>query len=315
MDASRSVIKTKNSGYGWLVLATILLFSPFAEIAVAQIPANAARTVLLSIPGGAHRSSVAYHPGFDQYYSAGIGAPERPGYVHNSSGALIHTEDPVNIDVRSINFNPNTGLMEVVTFDALAGGFAGGANRGLIEAQLDGSGLYTGGATTLLAAMPGNFNQQTMPAYDSVRDRFYSRGSSNIVNIVARSDGNLLGTITLDFATAGVTSATSNMLGFAPSQDWLIVTDSADDTAAIFDLNGDHIGTSALDVGVPASFEVGFTNGQLFVRTADGYQGFDIGAVAPAMPAPAAIPTIGTYGLIFTALGLFLLAVRRLSRT
>lgn len=301
----------KNKATGWKILVPFLFLFSFTEIAFAQIPANAARTVLLSIPGGIHRSSVAYHPGFDQYYSAGIGNEDRPGYVHNSSGALIQTLDPLNIDVRSINFNPNTGLLEVVTFNAVSGG----TDYGLIEAELDGSGLYTGGTTTLLASMPGNDGSQTMPAYDPARDRFYSRGSSNTVNIVARSDGSLLGTITLDFATAGVASATSYALGFEPSQDWLIVTDSADDTAVIFDLSGDHVGTSALDVSVPSSYEVGFANRQLFVRTAEGYQGFDIGVGAPSASPPAAIPTIGAYGLVFTALGLFMLAVRRLSRT
>lgn len=304
----------KSKATGWKVLAPFLFLFSFTEIAVAQIPANASRTIFLPNPPGSAESSVAYHPGFDQYYTSGIGDTSRPGFVYDSTGTLIHTEDPLNIDVRAINFNPNTGLLEVVTFGAVTGG----VDRGLIEAQLDGSGLYTGGTATLLASMPGNDGNdgsQTMPAYDPARDRFYSRVSSNTVNIVARSDGSLLGTITLDFATAGVASATFYALGFAPSQDWLIVTDPGNDTAVIFDLNGDHVGTSALDVSVPFSYGMGFANGQLFVQTGEGYQGFDIGAGASSASPPAAIPTIGTYGLIFTVLGLLMLAVRRLSRT
>ncbi|MEQ8802351.1 MAG: hypothetical protein RLP45_09950 [Haliea sp.] len=301
----------RNKATGWKILAPFLFLFSFTEIAAAQIPANAARTIFLSNPLNAAESSVAYHPGFSQYDTSGIGTTSRPGFVYDNAGTLIHTEDPLNIDVRAINFNPNTGLLEVVTFGAVTGG----VGRGLIEAQLDGSGLYTGGTATLLASMPGNDGSQTLPAYDPARDRFYSRGSSNTVNIVARSDGSLLGTITLDFATAGVASATNNALGFAPSQDWLIVTDSADDTAAIFDLSGDHVGTSALDVDVPGSYNIGFANGQLFVQTGEGYQGFDIGAGAPSASPPATIPTIGAYGLIFTAIGLFMLAVRRLSRS
>lgn len=311
MNENNSISGTRSSNFGWVVLLSMLAFFSFAEKASAQmIPANAVRTVFLSIPGGTHRSSVAYHPLFDQYYTAGIGNPGRPGYVHDSSGALLHTEVPLNIDVRSINFNPNTGLLEVVTFAANSGS----PGYGLIEAELDGSGFYTGGTTTLLASMPGNDGSQTMPAYDAARDRFYSRDSSSNVNIVSRADGSLLGTITLDFASAGVTAATSYVLGYAPSEDWLIVTDAADDTAVIFDLNGNHVGTSALDVVVPSSYEVGFTNGQLFVRTSDGYQGFDIGAAGPAPSAPAAIPAIGVHGLVFMALGLILVAVRRLAR-
>jgi hypothetical protein len=300
----------KNKPTGWKILAPFLFLFSFTEIAVAQIPANASRTIFLPNPPGSAESSVAYHPGFDQYYTSGIGTTGRPGFVYDSTGTLIHTEDPLNIDVRAINFNPNTGLLEVVTFNAVTGG----VGRGLIEAELDGSGLYTGGTATLLASMPGNDGNQTMPAYDPARDRFYSRASSNTVNIVARSDGSLLGTITLDFATAGVASATFFALGFAPSQDWLIVTDSADNTAVIFDLNGDHVGTSALDVSVPVEYAMGFANGQLFVQTGEGYQGFDIGAGATSTSPPAAIPTIGTYGLIFTVLGLLMLAARRLSR-
>jgi len=301
----------RNKATGWKILAPFLFLFSFTEIAVAQIPANASRTIFLPNPPGSAESSVAFHPGFNQYYTSGIGATSRTGYVYDSSGTLIHTEQPLNIDVRAINFNPNTGLLEVVTFDAVAGGAA----RGLIEAELDGSGLYTGGTATLLASMPGNDGSQTMPAYDPARDRFYSRRSSNTVNIVARSDGSLLGTITLDFATAGVASPTGEALGFAASRDWLIVTDQGNDTAVIFDLNGDHVGTSALDVDVPGLYSMGFANGQLFVQTGEGYQGFDIGAGTPSTSPPAAIPTIGTYGLIFTVLGLLMLAVRRLSRT
>ncbi len=308
MRRNNGVVSSKKGGFGLRALVPVLFLLSVVQVASAQmIPANAARTILLSGTTGA-QSSVAYHAGFDQYYSAGIGTTSQPGYVSDSSGNLLQTQTPLNIDVRSINFNPNTGLMEVVTFNAVSGG----VDRGLIEAQLDGSGLYTGGTATLLASMPGNVGSQSMPAYDPVRDRFYSRGAGNIVNIVARSDGSLLGTITLDFGAAGGVSATSEVLGFSSTNDRFVVTDSVNDTAVIFDLNGDYLGTSALDVTVPTSYGVGVANDQLFVATPSGYQGFDIGLSSSGEA--TAIPTLGVYGLILTGFGLLMVAVRRLSR-
>lgn len=247
---------------------------------LAQPVANASRTIFLSTPGDRVDSSVAYHPGFNLYYAAHMGNPLHAGFVYNSAGSIVHREEPLNIEVRSLNYNPNTGLIESVSYDAVSGG---GAEKGLFDAQIDGSGFFNGGSATLLASMPGNDGSQTIPAYDVTRDRFYSRDTSNSVSIVSRTNGASLGTITLDFASAGVGSASAYVIAHVPSEDWLVILDYANNTAVVFDIVGNYIGTSALDTNVPTAFAMGYANDQLFVgvynsQYSRGYQGYNIGA-------------------------------------
>ena len=191
----RSVLITSIMLIGMLLIG--------ATVANAQPLPAAQRTVLLPrIIAGNTPMNVAFHPGFQQYYASDGGNSSYTAWVYDLGGAVVQTQQPVNIDVRAWNYNPATDLMEVVSFNALGGG----AGRGLIDAELDGSGLLTGGTSTLLATMPGNISSQTMPAYDPINDVFYSRDSGNTVNVVARSDGSLVDTIVLDTATAGAGS-------------------------------------------------------------------------------------------------------------
>ena len=247
--------------------------------ATAQPDANASRTIFLSTPGDQVDSSVAYHPSFNLYYAAHMGNPLHAGFVYNSAGSIVQREEPLNIDVRSLYYNPNTGLIESVSYDAVSGG---GAGKGLFDAQIDGSGFFNGGTATLLVSMPGNDGSQTIPAYDVTRDRFYSRDTSNSVSIVSRTNGASLGTITLDFAGAGVGSASAYVIAHVPSEDWLVILDYANNTAVVFDIVGNYIGTSALDTDVPTTFAMGYANNQLFVgvytSSRRGYQGYNIGA-------------------------------------
>lgn len=288
-----------------LVLLSLALAGTIATAAPSPV---ATRTILL--PGPAAESSVAYHPGFDQYYASDIGNPNLPAYVFDNTGALIQTQDPINIDVRAWNYNPSTDMLEVVTYNAVGGG----SGYGLIEAQIDGSGFLTGGTSTILATMPGNDGTQTMPAYDPINDRFFSREDSGNVNIVNRADGSLIGTITLDLATAGAGAITYAAIGYDPSEEWLIVTDATNDTAVIFDTAGNYVGTSALDVNVDSNYRMGYTNHQLFVfdSAQGGYQGYDIGAgIAPeTVPVPANAAWAESL-LVFTMLGAVLFYLRR----
>lgn len=307
---NKSLMNVMNRGLV-MVIAGCLLVVGVSGNAFAQVLTDAVPTITLVVENG--ESGVAYHPEFGYYYAAEIGNLDRPAWVFDIDGNLIHTEDPINIDIRSLNYNPNTGLMEAVSYNALNGG----TDRGLINAELDGSGLFTAGTATLLATMPGNLSSQTMPAYDAARDRFYSRDNSNSVNIVDRSDGSLLGNITLDFATAGAGSVTEYAIGYAPSQDWLIVTDDTNNTAVVFDINGDYVGTSNLTGDVPEDYDMGFANNQLFFydSSSDFYRGFDIGAGAPERPGAAeAIPSLTAFGTLLLALGILLLAARSRSR-
>ncbi|MPV85657.1 hypothetical protein [Ostreibacterium oceani] len=277
-----------------LISLTVLVL--FGQVAQAQIPTNANRTIFLPQGPGSFGTpmNVTYHPGFDQYYASSGGFPSAQASVYDENGNIVNSIAPINIDVRSWNFNANSGLLEVVTFNAVSGG----TGRGLIESQLDGSGFYTGGTSTLLPNMPGNDGQQTMPAYDSGNNVFYSRNTGNTVNVVSRVDGSLSNTITLDTAAAGIGTLSSYSLGFSEPDGWLIVLDSSNNTAVIFDLSGAYVGTSILDISVPFSYGMGFTNGQLFVWDAsrNGWQGYGVG-----VSEVASIPTMPWLGLVFLA--------------
>lgn len=249
-------------------------------------------------------STVTYHPGFDFYYASGTGSTNRPAFVFGSGGgAPTHVEEPLNIDARSWNFNANTGLLEVVTFNAAAGG----AGRGLIEAQTDGGGLLDGGTASLLATMPGNIGSQTAPAYDAGANVFFSRDNSNVVNRVSRADGTLVSTLNLDFASAGITAAPDDGIVYVPELAALGVLDELADTLSLFDLGGAYLATVSLPVDLTGnSRRPGYANGQLFVwdEALTGWQGLRIvDAVQPIQ----AIPALSTLG--FAALALLLAAL------
>lgn len=299
---------------GSLVVALLTL----SATVFAQPAAVGTRTILIPRDSGSSNPmNVVYHPGFDQYYASTGGSTSYPASVYDNTGTLIHTITPSNIDVRSWNYNPDTGALEVVTFDAIAGGGA----RGLIEAAVDGAGLLTGGTAVLLGSMPGNLGNQTMPAYDHANARFFSRDTSGNVNLVSRVDGSLEGTLVLDFASAGVNAAdiTEHSIGFVPGDSWLVVTDHVNDTAVVFDTIGNYLGTTLLDIDVQSRFRMSFTNGQLFAfdGVQDGWQGIDIGAsrIAPVEPPIPAIPvpTMSQWALILLSMliGLMVFANRR----
>ncbi len=266
-------------------LAFAVMGAPGTPRAQLQPLATPVRTIFLD--GGAEAfsvpSSVAYHPAFDRYYASDTGTTAGPGFVFGPTGGMPQqTQNPLNIDPRAWNFNLNTGFLELVTFNAVTGG----AGQGLIEAGVDASGMLTGGTSTLLMSMPGNSGSQTSPAYDPVADVFYSRSSGNTVNIVRRSDGTLRGTIVLDFTTAGIATVFDDGIVFVPEPQWLGVLDDASDSAAFFDLGGNFVGASALDITLnSAARRPGYANGQLFAfdTARNGWQGYrivDIGCVA-----------------------------------
>jgi hypothetical protein len=302
---------------GSLVVALLTL----SATVFAQPAADGTRTILIPRDSGqSNPMNVVYHPGFDQYYASTGGSTSYPASVYDNTGTLIHTVTPSNIDVRSWNHNPDTGALEVVTFNAVTGGGA----YGLIEAAVDGAGLLTGGTAVLLGSMPGNLGSQTMPAYDHANARFFSRDTDENVNLVSRVDGSLEGTLVLDFASAGVNAAdiTQHSIGFVPGDGWLVVTDHVNDTAVVFDTNGNYLGTTVLDIDVQSRFRMSFTNGQLFAfdGVQDGWQGIDIGAsglppdvdVVPPMPATP-VPTLSQWALIMLSmlLGLMVFSNRK----
>ena len=250
------------------------------------------RTIFLDAPqqNWGQPMNVAYDPNFGQYYSGGGGFTENSGFVYDSAGNLIQ-DSSVVVDLRAFYHNPNTGLLEAVTFDARGGG----SNRGLRAIGLDGSGFYDGTSSPLLSSMPGLIDSQTMPAYNPNANVLYSASFGSQMNVVDRANGNLLSTVALDLG--GGRSNTSYALGYDPNEDWVIVADNNLDEVHVFDSAGAFLGSAAIDIDMTNPYGFGYANGQVFVWDAArvGWQGYTIGAV-PA-PGVLAILALGPIGL------------------
>lgn len=267
-----------------LLASQALLASP--------ILSNAVATISLDGPASVNSGSIAYHPGFNQYYGGRAGSTGYPGYVWDAAGNRIQTLGSMNVDARAFNYNPNTDAIEVVTFNAVNGG----SPAALMTMGLDSSGLYTGSNSTALATMAGLPGSQVMPAYDGGRDRFYARSSSAAVSVVARSDGSLSSSFNLDLAAAGASAGdlVNYFIGFDPVEDVLVALDDTLDRALVFDLSGAYLGASQLPGIDLGSYNAGYANGQVFVLDSQtgAYRGYDIFA-GQAVPAPATLALLG----------------------
>ncbi|MEO0529545.1 MAG: hypothetical protein AAF266_03105 [Planctomycetota bacterium] len=256
-----------------------------------QVYPSARPTIDLSGSGnGVNLGSIAYHPGFGLYYGSHIGSRDYSAHVWNAQGTEVQTISRLGIDVRSLNFNPGTGDVEVISFDALNSG-------GLYTLGLDEAGRMTGTNPLVRGPLSGLNGRQTMPAYNAASDVFYSRGLGETVHIVNRRDGQLAGTIQLDLNAAGGGSLQSQTVGFDPVHGALITVDTANERALVHDLNGTFLGASALPTGLPLelSYNMGYANGQLFVTTAERsftYRGFQILVPEPTAAGIVAIATM-----------------------
>ena len=237
---------------------------------------TATPTITLNIGSGYAGSTpmaIGYHPSFDRYYGAMGGNPDYSGFVWDASGGLIQTHTPINVDVRSVYFNPNTSAIETVSYGAVYG------YEGLYLMGLAG-GFYTGSNLQALASLPGLASDQSMPAYDPGRNRLYSRSESADVYLVDRATGGFLGAVTLDLAPAGFPALLGEAIGFDADADVLITVDLTNSRALVHRLNGTFLGASSLPPFVPTQgrFNMGYAKGQLFVfdYPSNAYHGYRI---------------------------------------
>jgi hypothetical protein len=316
--------------YKVMLYAKVLTLAPVALAAFLTFPAQAGPITILStatttlalpaIPfapddsNGFIADNVAYNPMFQQYYGGFLGVTNGDSqFMWSSSGTLLQNTRDVNtfFDSRSYYYNPNTGNLESVTYDAKDG--SAFFHLGLVTVGLDGSGNVTLKYPNILPSMPGLPDTQSSPAYDPARNRFYAYAGSGTVNVVSRVDGSLSSTISLDLASAGSPTLQGG-IGYDPTNDVLIVMDNVHNKALVFGITGNYLGASQLPANFPLSGYLGYTNGQLFEFDTRGqdWQGFQIlQAGGTSLPNTPAVPEPGT--VVLAGFGVAALVVRRIA--
>jgi hypothetical protein len=241
--------------------------------ALSQPLENAAPTIFLPrVAGdGTTPMEVAYLPAFDRYYATNGGNPGYSAWTYDADGNVVSGPTPAGADVRSLNYNSNTGNVEVVQY----------SNSDLRVLTVDGSGNWVDASVTadVIIQKP---NSQSMPAYDPDANVFYAYGSSgeSSVSIISRESGNFEGTIPLDLGAAGIPA--SNLANYAsgydPGQGWLLLFDAVNDDVVVFDLAGNFLGASSVATNIDPSFRSGYANGQVFIfdNSLNGWQGYAI---------------------------------------
>jgi hypothetical protein len=297
--------------------SSILLTASFA-LALAVTSARAARDPIV-LPTAVHTldlsighfptdapMEVAWYPGFGgRYYATLGGLTSDSAYVFNAAGAVVQRISPIGVDCRSIAWNWNTNKLEVVAFNAKGGG-------GLWQMCLSPTGNFTGTNSNVLGTLSGLADAQTMPAYDSKRNRLYSRSGSFTVNVVDRAAGSLIGTIQLDttglglqtVAPGGAPSLSGQPIGFDSTYDCLITLDTTRPRFLVHRLDGSFVGASAIPASPAYSpdntYGLGYANGQVFAfddNTGKQWNGYRI--FNPPNASSASVSTgANTYALI-----------------
>ena len=106
--------------------------------------------------------NIAWIPAFQQYYGGGGGSPSLSGRVWAASGTTVQTLTPINSDLRSFYFNPNTGNLEETTYSANA---PFSAAYGMLTVGLNPSGMLTGTYTNTGITPSGLPSDQVVPAF------------------------------------------------------------------------------------------------------------------------------------------------------
>jgi hypothetical protein len=273
----------------------------------AQFLTNGIQTITLSLSGvnGSTPMNIAWHPGYDQYYGGRGGSTSYGGIVWNASGGVVQNLSPINTDIRSFFYNPNTGRLENVTYAAYTNA------SGYRAVVLTGSGLFTGNYTDVGVTLSGLPIDQVAPAFDAARNVLYAYNNGNTVSVVSPFSGLLVNTITLDLASAGSPDLPDYVIGYDPYNDALIsFTATGGVRALAFSATTGSFLASIPLPGLtqgPTQWRMGYANDQLFVfdDALDRYVGFNI----------TVIPEPGTAALLATGLILIGATCRRRSRS
>lgn len=281
----------------WLVaLAGPAAFGQF--LPSGQFTLNLSMTGVTGTP-----MNIAWNPVYQQYYGGGGGNVSDTGVIWNAAGGVVQTVT-LNSDLRSFNYNPNTGAIEEITFSANS---PTSSAYGYLRVNLNSSGLFTSPATytatnVTLSGLPSS---QVVPAYDAVRNLFYAFNSGNTVTKVSAATGLQTSTLTLDLASAGSPSLMQYSIGYDAATDALIgFTSSGGNRALAFSATTGAFLASISLSGLTSpvnEYGLGFANSQLFIYDGalQAYRGYFITSV----PEPATASFLAVGLLAFAAQG------------
>lgn len=243
--------------------------------------------------------TVAYIPVFKRYYIADGGlAPMGSEFEAPISKSLIHSYDDTGkyinssrpgYDNRSIYFNPNTSMLETITYNVSSDvGFS--PNTGIYAIKLTETGELTDSSDEISQFNPAFGHSGTMPTYDAENKRYFAKqGRSDKVFIVDPKLREKVAEITLDLAKAGAAHDDVSDLFVAYTGvkgEELILLDIDHKAALVFDITGKFVAKSELPKTLKLRSQnhfngIGYANDMLFVyHDSEGefgtYYGFKI---------------------------------------
>ncbi len=227
--------------------------------------------------------TVAYIPVFKRYYIADGGlAPMGSEFEAPISKSLIHSYDDTGkymsssrpgYDNRSIYFNPNTSMLETITYNVSSDvGFS--PNTGIYAIHLTETGDLKDTSDEISQFNPAFGHSGTMPTYDAANKRYFAKqGRSDKVFIVDPKLREKVGEITLDLATAGAKFDDVSDLFVAYTGvkgEELILLDIDHKAALVFDISGKFVAKSELPKDMKLRSQnhfngIGYANDMLFV--------------------------------------------------